>query len=202
MAPPNARLTLVEGGEGSLADPTDDGPDDFDTLFRRFAPYVGRIASSVLGAADEAEDVVQEVFVIAHRHLDKVRDRSATKAWLSRVTVREAARHLRRRRIKRVLGIAGDVAGSPHLADHGATPEDRAMLLSVYRVLDRLPTAERLAFTLRHVEGERLEAVAELCGCSLATAKRRIAAATARVRGATGVTLGAEAGDAKEDGDD
>jgi RNA polymerase sigma factor (sigma-70 family) len=181
MAPPNARLTLVEGGEGSLADPSDDGPDDFDTLFRRFAPYV---------------------FVIAHRHLDKVRDRSATKAWLSRVTVREAARHLRRRRVKRVLGIAGDVAGSPHLADHGATPEDRAMLLSVYRVLDRLPTAERLAFTLRHVEGERLEAVAELCGCSLATAKRRIAAATARVRAATGVTVGAEAGDAKEDGND
>jgi len=192
MAPPNARLTLLEGGEGSPAAPTDDGPDDFDTLFRRFAPYVGRIASSVLGAADEAEDVVQEVFVIAHRHLDKVRDRAATKAWLSRVTVREAARHLRRRKLKRILGIAGDVAGSPHLADHGATPEDRAMLLSVYRELDRLPTAERLAWTLRHVEGERLEAVAELCDCSLATAKRRIAAATQRIRAATGAPVGAE----------
>jgi RNA polymerase sigma-70 factor (ECF subfamily) len=44
-------------------------------------------------------------------------------------------------------------------------------------VLDELPAAERLAWTLRHVEGERLEQVARQCGCSLATAKRRIAAA-------------------------
>jgi RNA polymerase sigma-70 factor (ECF subfamily) len=35
---------------------------------------------------------------------------------------------------------------------------------------------------LRHVEGYRLEEVADACGCSLATVKRRIANADARVR--------------------
>ena len=35
----------------------------------------------------------------------------------------------------------------------------------------------RVAWTLNYVEGETLEEVARLCGCSLATAKRRIAAA-------------------------
>jgi RNA polymerase sigma-70 factor (ECF subfamily) len=190
MASDRPRLALLQGGdppaEAQQPAPIDDGPHDFDTLFRRFAPYVGRIALSVLGAADEVDDIVQEVFVIAHRHLGSVRERSAIKAWLSRVTVREAARRLRRRRLRRILGVARDAADSPHLADHGATPEQRAMLLSIYRVLDGLPTAERLAWTLRHVEGERLEVVAQLCGCSLATAKRRIAAAATRVRAATG----------------
>lgn len=200
MAQSKARLTLVEGEGPPVAE--DDGPDDFDALFRRFAPYVGRIALSVLGAADEVEDVVQEVFVIAHRHLGAVRDRAATKAWLSRVAVRESARRLKRRRLKRILGIAGDVADSPHLADHGATPEHRAMLLSIYRVLDRMPTAERLAWTLRHVEGERLEAVAQLCGCSLATAKRRIAAASERVRAATGAPMVRPEPDAPREDDD
>jgi RNA polymerase sigma-70 factor, ECF subfamily len=135
------------------------------------------------------------VFVTAHRHLGTIRDRGATKAWLSRIAVREAARRLRRRRLKRILGIASDVADSPHLADHGATPEERVMLLSVYRALDRLPTAERLAWTLRHVEGERLDAVAQLCGCSLATAKRRIAAASTHLRKSTGAQIVAEADD-------
>lgn len=190
MAPDRPRLALVQGGDPPEAEleptPAPDEPHDFDTLFRRFAPYVGRIALSVLGAADEVDDIVQEVFVIAHRHLGSVRERSAIKAWLSRITVREAARRLRRRRLRRILGVLRDAADSPHLADHGATPEQRAMLLSVYRVLDGLPTAERLAWTLRHVEGERLEVVAQLCGCSLATAKRRIAAAAQRVRAATG----------------
>jgi RNA polymerase sigma-70 factor (ECF subfamily) len=194
MAQTRVQLALVAPGEGPSTS-ADDDPHDFTALFRRFAPYVGRIALSVLGTADEVEDVVQEVFVTAHRHLGTIRDRAATKAWLSRIAVREAARRLRRRRVKRVLGIAGDVADSPHLADHGATPEERAMLLSVYRALDRLGTAERLAWTLRHVEGERLDAVAQLCGCSLATAKRRIAAANAHVRKLTGATIG-------EDGDD
>ena len=198
MAPDRPRLALVQAGVPPAAAPTpepaDDGPHDFDTLFRRFAPYVGRIALSVLGAADEVDDVVQEVIVIAHRHLGSVRERTAIKAWLSRITVREAARRLRRRRLRRILGVARDAADSPHLADHGATPEQRAMLLSIYRVLDGLPTAERLAWTLRHVEGERLEVVAQLCGCSLATAKRRIAAAATRVRAATG-TMPAEADD-------
>jgi DNA-directed RNA polymerase specialized sigma24 family protein len=38
-----------------------------------------------------------------------------------------------------------------------------------------------LAWSLRHLEGERLEDVAERCGCSLATAKRWIATAQARL---------------------
>ena len=51
------------------------------------------------------------------------------------------------------------------------------MLAAVYRVLDRLPVNQRLAWTLRYVEGEQLERVAELCNCSLATVKRRIKSA-------------------------
>jgi RNA polymerase sigma-70 factor (ECF subfamily) len=43
-------------------------------------------------------------------------------------------------------------------------------------VLDAVPADQRIAWTLRHIEGEQLEAVADLCGCSLATAKRRITA--------------------------
>jgi RNA polymerase sigma-70 factor, ECF subfamily len=38
-----------------------------------------------------------------------------------------------------------------------------------------------VAWSLRHIEGERLDEVAALCECSLATAKRRIAAASVRL---------------------
>ena len=49
-------------------------------------------------------------------------------------------------------------------------------------VLRRLPQRERIAWTLRYVEDESLEMVATACGCSLATAKRWIAAADAEIR--------------------
>jgi RNA polymerase sigma-70 factor (ECF subfamily) len=47
----------------------------------------------------------------------------------------------------------------------------------VYRALDKLPARERVPWTLRYVAGEGVSEVATLCGCSLATAKRRIARA-------------------------
>jgi hypothetical protein len=55
-----------------------------------------------------------------------------------------------------------------------ADPEARALLAQAYALLQTLPTDERIAWTLRHVERHRLGAVATLTGCSLATAKRRI----------------------------
>ena len=55
------------------------------------------------------------------------------------------------------------------------------MIAEVYRALDRLPTRLRVPWVLRYVEGESLQDVAKLCGCSLATAKRRILAAHTKI---------------------
>ena len=75
------------------------------------------------------------------------------------------------------MGLA-DLPSYLELVDDSQTsPEDRALLVGLYRCLDRLPLEQRLAWVLRHVQGEQLEDVARLCSCSLATAKRRIAAA-------------------------
>jgi RNA polymerase sigma-70 factor (ECF subfamily) len=52
-----------------------------------------------------------------------------------------------------------------------------------------LPTAERIAWSLRTIEGLTLPAVAAACGCSLATAKRRIAAARAAIADHVGEAL-------------
>jgi RNA polymerase sigma-70 factor (ECF subfamily) len=110
----------------------------------------------------------------------RLRDPAAAKAWLATVAVRVAGRKLRRRRLRALLRIeerGGHATRYEDLAAPGASPEERALLARVYAVLDAMPVPLRLAWTLRHVEGERLEAVAALTGCSLATAKRRIAAA-------------------------
>ena len=50
------------------------------------------------------------------------------------------------------------------------------LLTRIYRALDEIDPKSRIAWILRNVEGEQLEDVADACGCSLATAKRRITA--------------------------
>ena len=67
------------------------------------------------------------------------------------------------------------------IADDGVGADERRLIAQVYRALDRVPIRDRVAWVLRNVEGESLQQVAELCGCSLATAKRRIARAHAKI---------------------
>jgi RNA polymerase sigma-70 factor (ECF subfamily) len=153
-------------------------PLTIEAAFRRYSSYVAAIAIRLLGRDDEVDDVVQDVFLAAQRGRGKLRDPNAIKQWLATVTVRIARRRLRLRRLRTWLGFDKN-EGYEDLAAPGATPDDRALLSCVYAVLDELPVAERIAWTLRNVEGERLDNVARLCGCSLATAKRRIAAAQA-----------------------
>jgi RNA polymerase sigma-70 factor (ECF subfamily) len=149
---------------------------DLDSLFRRYAPYVAAVAHRLLGRDEDVDDTVQEVFLAAVRGLSSIRDPGAVKGWLARVAVRSARRRLQKRRLRAFFGF-DDTAAYESVADRGASPEQRALLERVYRVLDGMSANERIAWSLRHIEGEPLDGVATLCGCSLATAKRRIASA-------------------------
>jgi RNA polymerase sigma-70 factor (ECF subfamily) len=150
---------------------------NLDALFRRYAPYVAAVAHRLLGREDDVDDTVQEVFLIAVRGIGAVRDPGAVKAWLARIAVRVARRKLQKRRLRSFFGL-DDPAVYDSVTDSSASPEHRALLSRVYLILDGIPANQRIAWALRYVEGEPLEGVATLSGCSLATAKRRIAAAS------------------------
>jgi RNA polymerase sigma-70 factor (ECF subfamily) len=130
----------------------------------------------VLGRRDEVEDVVHDTFLAAHRGLKTLRHPSEARTWLTTVALRIARRRLRLRKVRGWVGF-DDVADDAQVADPSASAHDRALLAAVYRALDALSVEERLAWSLRYLQGERVEEVAALCGCSLATAKRRIASA-------------------------
>ena len=158
----------------------------FHDLYRGEFAFVWSAARHLGVPPGEVDDVVQEVFLTAMTGLAAVRSPEAVRGWLKTIAVRKACRHLRRRRLRGLLGFDRESPCYEHLAAPGCSPEESALLARVYKELDRLPVAERVAWTLRYVEGEQVEVLAGLCGCSLATAKRRIAAAQAKL----GRTLG------------
>jgi RNA polymerase sigma-70 factor (ECF subfamily) len=162
-----APLRLVEDGETPVL---------LEDIYRGYCRYVGAVVLRLGGRRAEVDDLVQDVFVEAARGLRGLRAPAAVKGWLATIAVRLVRRRLQVRRVWRLFGLDAEVdyAG---LVDPAASPHDKLLVRTVYRVLDEVPVADRLAFTLHHVEGERLEKVARLCGCSLATAKRRIARA-------------------------
>lgn len=176
--PPRLRLVTPPAEERPAAA----APADLESGFRAYARYVGHIALRILGRPEDVEDVVQDVFLDAHQRIATLRDPEALKGFLATLTVRKSVRALKRRAMRRFFGF-DEGFDYTQIADASASPHERTLVAEVYRVLDELPAEQRSAWVLRYVAGEKVERVAELCGCSLATVKRRIAAAHAVLYG-------------------
>lgn len=153
-----------------------------EALYRRCLPELHGTVRRLLANTAEADDVVQETFVTAFEIWDQLRDPTRVRQWLMQIAVRKVHRRFRRRRMLRALGLDRSMedASLERLATD-ADAELRAELGLLDRVLRSLSSADRIAWMLRYVEGRSLAEVATACDCSLATAKRRIAAARARI---------------------
>jgi RNA polymerase sigma-70 factor, ECF subfamily len=146
-----------------------------EALFRRHIRAVGNLALRMLRNPEDADDVVQDTFAVALDKLDSLKEPEAFRAWLFSIAVRHVHRRLRRRRLLTALGfVRMEETTLADLAAPNLASETRAELALLDRALLAVPLADRLPWMLRHVEGEPLATVAAICGCSLATVKRRI----------------------------
>ena len=150
-----------------------------EALYRHHVQYVHGLLLRLLGSHTEAEDAVQETFVIALDQLGQLRKAEAFRGWLAQIAVSRARRRFRKQKLLRLLGLDGgvDEATMSLVAGPDASAAVRANMATLQQLLARLPTDQRLAWSLRHIQGDSLEEVALHCDCSLATAKRRVTAA-------------------------
>lgn len=147
-------------------------------LFRR---YVHRVAGRVyrlLGNDADLEDIVQDAFVAAYSALGTLRQLDSFAGWLDAIATRTAISVLKRRRLLRRLGLLHPEPIELETIISRTTPQDLAAeFRAVYRVIDELPTSERVVLTLRRVEQLELAEIAVQTGLSLSTVKRRLAKA-------------------------
>jgi len=156
---------LAAGDEGAFA-----------ALYDRFGARLFRVAHAFLGSREEAEDVVQDVF------LDLVRSRAS----LARVRDLQAyvfasLRHAAARRGRRARPALADLDGIPSREETPAPDEERARLA---RAVSALPAAQREVLAL-HLDGEMTFAeIAATLGISINTAASRYRYAIEKLRAA------------------
>ncbi len=163
-------------------------------LFKRHAVVVHRLARRMLRSDHDADDVVQDTFTKAHEQLASLRDPTLYRAWLMRTAVSLVHRRFRRRKLLATLGFVDmpDGAGLADVMLPTLSAETRLDIIRIDAALARAPADERIAWTLRHVDGLALDEVAVACGTSLATVKRKIAKAQAIVSAHSGYDGGAD----------
>ena len=169
------RINAVPEDDATLAARAAAGDERaFTAIYRRYARYVAGVAYRLMGNDAELDDVVQETFVAASEGLSALDDGARLKHWLVTIAVRRVARRLERRRRQRWLqGMLG------RTEPRAAGPEIEGEAYALYQSLAAISVDRRLPWTLHVVEGMTLPEVAEHCGVSLATVKRRIAEAGA-----------------------
>ena len=152
-----------------------------DQLYVRFRRQVAATLYRVLGDRTDLDDLVQEVFVIAFRGLEKFRGDARLSTWLYRVCVNVALGRIRTRtRRPPAIGVAdleAVSAVSPD-AERPETPE-RALQRQqdkdrVYRVLDQMAPKKRIVLYLHEIEGLDLKDIAYLVDSNPVTVRTRL----------------------------
>lgn len=155
----------------------------FEELYRAHAGRLYGLSLRLLGNPADAEDLLQEIFLAAHRKLDTFRGESALGTWLYRLATNLCLDHLRSRagRSRQVTDSLEDEremfdAGSARLAEGTVTKMD------LERALARLPEGCRTAFVLHDVEGLEHREIAEMLGVAEGTSKSQVHKARLKLR--------------------
>ena len=180
----DAEATLVarcRAGDGSA----------FEEIYVRHAGRVYSLAYRIVGAGD-AEDVVQDIFLLAHRKLAGFRGESSLGTWLYRMATNHCLDVLRSRHARMMERTSS--LGAPDASEPAAPPLGRVAALDLERAIQALPTACRAAFVLHDVECLGHQEVGTALGISEGTSKSQVHKARLRIRAFLAQTVPAASG--------
>ncbi len=170
----------------------------FDTLVRRYDRSVLRLALHMLGNEQDAQDVHQDAFIKAYRHLSNFRFECSFYTWLYRIVTNLCLDQLRRRKSRREdPSTALDAGGEEmdlmaNLTDGRASAnparelERKVMSEAIQSALDELTPRERTVFELKHYQGLKLRTIGEMLSTTEETAKNTLFRATRKLRARLG----------------
>ena len=166
----------------------------FESLVRQYDQAVLRLALHLTSSEADAQDIYQEAFLKAYRHIGSFRFECSFYTWIYRIVTNLCLDHLRKRQTRRedapvIKGADGEeVDLLDRVSDDrsGANPERdlmrRELGSKISQALTRLTPRERMVFELKHYQGLRLRTIGEMLNTTEETAKNTLFRATQKLR--------------------
>src|ERR1700742_1878939 len=166
----------------------------FDALVRRYDRSVLRLALHMLGNEQDAQDVHQDAFIKAYRHLANFRFECSFYTWLYRIVTNLCLDQLRRRKSRKedpstALDSSGDemdllanISDGRAMSNPARELERKQMGTAIANALDELTPRERMVFELKHYQGLKLRTIGEMLSTTEETAKNTLFRATKKLR--------------------
>jgi len=130
-------------------------------IYDRYAPLVRAILLDTTGSLPEANDLLQEVFLLAFSRLGQLKQPDRLSAWLIGISRRQGSEFRRQagRRRRRFVPLVGEVVSS-------AETEPNDMIEQVRKAIRDLPEKERLAVHMHYLCDEPAETARDAVGLS------------------------------------
>jgi RNA polymerase sigma-70 factor (ECF subfamily) len=158
----------------------------FEALYQQHATRLYNLASRMAGRSGDAEDLLQEIFLLAYRKIGSYRGDASLGTWLYRLAMNHCLDVLRSRQAR--MGLVTDSMDEPDSTPVAAPlPTLTAVSrIDLERAIETLPPACRAAFLLHDVEGFGHNEVADILGVSEGTSKSQVHKARLRIRARLG----------------
>jgi RNA polymerase sigma-70 factor, ECF subfamily len=165
----------------------------FESVMRRNNGALYRVARAILKNDADADDVLQESYFAAYRHMGEFRADAKLSTWLTRIVVNQALARRRNLHRSRVVVPISDRHAEEHLAEEpvdvdgsGSSPEQLTSRAEFRRVLERkienLPVAFRTVYILRDIDELSGAETAQCLSITEATVRSRLFRARALLR--------------------
>jgi len=151
--------------------------DAFGQIVSRYQALICSLAYSATGSLGQSEDLAQETFITAWKHLRLLRERQKLRAWLCGIARRLVGKALRREGREPTHGaksldlVPESAAAEPLPPERAISREEEALL---WRAMERIPESYREPLVLFYREHQSVEKVAEALDLSEEAVRQRL----------------------------
>jgi RNA polymerase sigma-70 factor (ECF subfamily) len=148
----------------------------FEALYEMHKGPIYRTALAITGDRSAAEEILQETFLRAFKHIHNVRDGVSLAPWLYRITVNLAYDHGKANSRKWQVALDGIIEHliAPASASPEHTVEEREIFELVYEAIDKLEFKQRATLVLFYLHDFSLSEISDIMDCPVGTVKSRL----------------------------
>lgn len=159
----------------------------FEILVRRNNPFLYKVGRSYSYSHEDTQDLMQDTFIDAYKHLGDYANRSSFRTWIIRIMLNNCHRKGRRHSFTKEVRADAAEGSTPMFADRRQTDTNNIVMNKelatiIENALQRVPDDYRMVFSLREITGLNVAETAEALDISEANVKVRLNRAKTMLR--------------------
>jgi RNA polymerase sigma factor (sigma-70 family) len=155
----------------------DGNRNDYEFIMRRYNERLYRIGISILKDENDVEDIMQETYIKAYKHLESFRQQSKFSTWLTRIMVNESLAKLRQRK-RFEISIDTETENEQLYFANSETPEKQLLQKELKNIIEaaikNLPQKYQTVFMMREIENMNVQETAKSLNITTENVKVRL----------------------------